>query len=84
MLGQALEVEGRLRQDRVDVLLLGDLQHRVRERRVRARRDDVERIAEMAADRAFAHVGADEPHLALAVLGAARAAAPPCRARRTR
>ena len=29
--------------------------------------DDVERVAEVAADRALAHVGADEAHLALAV-----------------
>ena len=67
MLGEPLEVERRLRQDRVDPLLLGDLQDRVRERGVRARGDDVERVAEVAADRALAHVGADEAHLALAV-----------------
>ena len=33
-----------------------------------ARRHEVERVAEVPPDRALAHVGADEPHLALAVL----------------
>ena len=69
--GEALEVERRLRQDRGGALALGDLADRVGERRVGAGRDEVERVAEVAADRALAHVGADEAHLALAVLAQA-------------
>ena len=68
VLGQALEVERRLRQHGVDALALDDLEHRVGEAGVRAGRDEVERVAEVAADRALGHVRADEPHLALAVL----------------
>ena len=65
--GEPLEVEGRLRQDAVDALALDDVEDRVREARIRAGRDEVERVAEVAADRALAHVGADEPHGPLAV-----------------
>ena len=68
VLGQPFQVERRLRQDRVDALALGDREHRVRERRIGSARNDVERVAEVTANRALAHVGADEPHLALAVL----------------
>ena len=81
---EPFEVERRLRQDRVGALALGDLAHRGGERRVGARRHEVERVAEVPADRALAHVGADEPHLALAVLAQRRAGAPPFRARPTR
>ena len=41
---------------------------RVGEARVGARRDEVERVAEVAADRALGHVRADEADVALAVL----------------
>ena len=67
MRGEALEVERRLRQDDVDALALDDLEHGVREARVGAGRDAVERVAEVAPDGALAHVGADEPDRALAV-----------------
>ena len=68
VLGQPLEVERRLRQDGVDALALDDLEDRVREAGVGAGRHEVERVAEVPADRALGHVRADEAHLALAVL----------------
>ena len=58
---EPFEVEGRLRQDDVDAFLLDDRQDGVGEAGVGAGRNEVERVAEMAADRALAHVGADEP-----------------------
>ena len=64
---QPLEVEGGLRQHDVDALPLDDLEHRVGEARIGAGRDEVEGVAEVAADRPLAHVGADEPHRPLAV-----------------
>ena len=67
MRGEPFEVERRLRQDDVDALALDDVEHRVGEAGVGAGRDEVERVAEVAADRALAHVGADEPHRPLAV-----------------
>ena len=66
--GEPFEVERRLRQDRGGALALGDLADRGGERGVGAGRHEVERVAEVPADRALAHVGADEAHLALAVL----------------
>ena len=65
---EAVEVERGLRQHRVHVLALDDVQHGIREARVRPRRHEVERVAQVPSDRALAHVGADEPNLALAVL----------------
>ena len=67
MRGQPFEVEGRLRQHHVDSLPLDDAEHRVGEARVGAGGDELERVAEMAADRALAHVGADEPHGSLPI-----------------
>ena len=68
MLGEAFEVERRLGQDAVGALALDDRADRVGEARVGAGGDEVEGVAEVAADRALGHVGADEAHLALAVL----------------
>ena len=82
MRGEPVEVERRLRQHGVHALALDDVEHRVGEARVRARRHEVERVAEVAADGALAHVGADEPDLALAVL--AQRAQQRRRARRAR
>ncbi len=79
---EPFEIERRLRQDRVDAFSLRDLEHRVGKRRIGAGGHDVERVAEVAADRALAHVGADEPHGALAVL--AQPAQQRGRARRAR
>ena len=75
------QVERRLRQHDVDALLLDDLEH-ASANPVRAAGHEVERVAEVPADRALAHVDADEPHLPLAVLAQARRSAP-CRARPT-
>ena len=66
--GEPCEVERRLRQHGVDALALDDLEHRVREAGIGARRDEMERVAEVPPDRALRHVRADEAHLALAVL----------------
>ena len=67
--GEPFEVERRLRQDRVGALALGDLAaSRPGSAGSAPAGHEVERVAEVAADRALAHVGADEPHLALAVL----------------
>ena len=71
MLGEALEVERRLGQHAVGALPLDDRADRVGEAGVGARRDEVERVAQMAPDRALGHVRADEAHLALAVLAQA-------------
>ncbi len=68
---QALEVERGLGEDDVDALALDDVEHRVGEAWIGAGGDSVERIAEMAADRPLAHVGADEPYGSLAVLAQA-------------
>ena len=68
MLGEPGEVERGLRQDDVDALALDDVEHRVGEAGIRAGGHQVERVAEVAADRALAHVGADEADGALAVL----------------
>ena len=65
--GEPFEVEGRLRQDDVDSLALDDVQHRVGEAGVGAGGDEVEGIGEVPADRAPAHVGADDADAALAV-----------------
>ena len=65
---EPFEIEGGLRQDDVHALPLDDGEHRVGEARIRARRDEVEGVAEVAADGALAHVRADEPDLPLAVL----------------
>ena len=78
---QPFEVERGLRQDDVDALALDDVEHRVGEARVGAGGDGVERVAEMAADRPLAHVGADETHGPLAVRAQALSGAPQCRAR---
>ena len=67
MLCEPFEVERRLRQDRVDALARRNVQHRVGECRIGAGRNEMERVAQMPADGALAHVGADEPNLALAV-----------------
>ncbi len=67
MRGEAFEVERRLRQDDVDALALDDVEHGIREAGVGACRHAVKRIAEVVADRALAHVGADEPDRPLAV-----------------
>ena len=66
--GEACEVEGRLGEHHVHALALDDVEHRVGEAGVRARGHQVERVTEVPTDRALAHVGADEPYLALAVL----------------
>ena len=68
LVGEALQVERRLRQDDVDLLARDDLEHRVDELGVRARGHEVERVAEVPSDGALGEVGADEPDLALAVL----------------
>ncbi len=65
---EALEIEGGLRQDDVDALLLDDLEDRVGEARVGSCGDEVERVAEVPSHRALGHVRADETHVALAVL----------------
>ena len=67
VLRQALEVERRLRQDRVDALARRNLEHRAGERRVGAAGHEVKRVAQVPSDRALAHVRADEPDLPLAV-----------------
>src|SRR3954453_8285331 len=63
-----VQVVRRLRQDDVDALLLDELEQRVGKSRVRARWDEMERVAQVAADRPFGHVHADEADLPLAVL----------------
>ena len=68
MRGEPLEVERGLRQDDVDALALDDVEHGVGEAGIGAGRHEVERVAEVASDRALGHVRADEAHLALAVL----------------
>ena len=66
--GEPFQVERRLRKDDVDGLVFDDLEDGVGEARVRAGRDAVEGVAEVPADGAFRHVGADESDLAFAVL----------------
>src|SRR5207248_4795558 len=68
VLGERQQLEGRLRQDGVDPLEPADLDERVGEAGVAPRRNEVEGVAEVAADRQLGHVGADETHFALAVL----------------
>ena len=68
MLCEALEIERRLGQDAVGALGLHDRADGGGEAGIRAGRDDVEGVAEVPADGALGHVGADEPELALAVL----------------
>ena len=68
MLGEPLEVERRLGQDAVGALALDDRADRVGEAGIGAGRDEVEGVAEVPPDGALGHVGADEAHLALAVL----------------
>ena len=68
VLGEPLEIERRLGQHAVGALALDDRADGGGEVRIRARRDDVEGVAEVPADGALGHVGADEPKLALAVL----------------
>ena len=68
MLGQALEIERRLGQDAVGALGLDDRADGGGEAGIGAGRDEVEGVAEVPADGALGHVGADEPQLALAVL----------------
>jgi len=65
--GQTLEVERRLWQDRGSALPVGDLADHVGECGVGPGGHEVEGVAAVAADRPLAHVGTDEPHLALAV-----------------
>ena len=65
--GEPFEVERRLGQHCRCALALGDFADRVRKARVGTGGDEVESVAEVPADRALAHVGADEPDLALAV-----------------
>ena len=65
---EAGQVVRGLRQDDVDPLALDDLEQRVGVARVRARRHEVEGVAEATADRALRHVDADETHLAFAVV----------------
>ncbi len=67
MRGEPLEIERGLRQDDVDALTLDDVEHRVREAGIGARRDSVERVGEVAADGALAHVSADDADGPLAV-----------------
>ena len=65
---EPLEVERGLRQDDVDALALDDLEDGVREAGIGAGRHEMEGVAEMTPDRPLGHVGADEAHVALAVL----------------
>ena len=67
-LGEPEQVERGLREDDVDALARGDVEHGIGEAGVGAGRDDVECVRQHAPDRALGHVRADEAHLALAVL----------------
>ncbi len=77
---QVVQVVRRLRQDDVDALLLDELEQRVGKGRVRTGWDEMERVAEVAADRTLGHVHADEADLLLAVL--AQRPQEPCRSGR--
>ncbi len=66
--GEPRQVERRLRQYGVHALPTADVEHCVCEAGVRAGRDEVERVAEMPADRPLGHVGTDQADRPLPVL----------------
>ena len=65
--GEARQVVARLRQHDGRAVAAAEVEHRVGVAGVAARRHELEGVAQVAADGALLHVGADQPHLALAV-----------------